>query len=74
MPNLRCEYIKLIKNPACNQQFFFGICNMIQPGSCYWNIALGREKGEAENDKEGVNTMQVLGQNMAWLMKLIARA
>ena len=53
---------------------FFLISQMIVPGSCYWNIALGREKGEAENDKEGVLTMQVLGQNMAWLMKRIARA
>lgn len=53
---------------------FFLINQMIVPGSCYWNIALGREKGEAENDKEGVQTMQVLGQNMAWLMKNIAHA
>jgi len=53
---------------------FFLINQMIVPGSCYWNIALGREKGEAEKDKEGVQTMQVLGQNMAWLMKHIARA
>ncbi|MDD5678488.1 MAG: flavodoxin family protein [Kiritimatiellae bacterium] len=53
---------------------FFLISQMIVPGSCYWNIALGREKEEAEKDKEGVHTMQVLGQNMAWLMKHIARA
>lgn len=53
---------------------FFLINQMIVPGSCYWNIALGREKGEAEKDAEGVRTMQVLGQNMAWLMKHIARA
>lgn len=53
---------------------FFLISQMIVPGSCYWNIALGRERGEAEKDKEGVQTMQVLGQNMAWLMKQIARA
>jgi len=53
---------------------FFLISQMIVPGSCYWNIALGREKGEAANDQEGVHTMQVLGQNMAWLMKHLARA
>lgn len=52
---------------------FFLISQMIVPGSCYWNIAIGREKGEAENDKEGVRTMQILGQNMAWLMKHIVR-
>ena len=53
---------------------FFLISQMIVPGSCYWNIAFGREKGEAEKDEEGVRTMQVLGQNMAWLMKHIACA
>lgn len=53
---------------------FFLISQMIVPGSCYWNIALGREKGEAEKDKEGVQTMQVLGQNMAWLMKHISES
>lgn len=52
---------------------FFLISQMIVPGSCYWNIAIGREKGEAEKDKEGIQTMQVLGQNMAWLIKQIAR-
>jgi multimeric flavodoxin WrbA len=48
---------------------FFLISQMIVPGSCYWNIAIGREKGEADKDAEGVRTMQTLGQNMAWLLK-----
>lgn len=47
----------------------FQICEMIIPGSCYWNVGIGREKGEVENDEEGIRTMQVLGENMAWLMK-----
>ncbi len=42
---------------------------MIIPGSIYWNIGIGRDKGEVENDAEGIETMKVLGQNMAWLMK-----
>jgi hypothetical protein len=25
------------------------------PGSCYWNVGIGREKGEVENDEEGGN-------------------
>lgn len=49
----------------------FLICQMIVPGSCYWNMGVGREKGEVENDEEGVRTMKVLGENMAWLMKKI---
>lgn len=47
----------------------FLICQMIVPGSCYWNMGVGREKGEVENDEEGVKTMVVLGENMAWLLK-----
>lgn len=47
---------------------------MIVPGSCYWNIAIGREKGETEKDEEGVRTLRILGENMAWLMKHIAGA
>jgi len=44
---------------------------MIVPGSIYWNIGFGREKGEVEKDEEGIRTMKVLGQNMAWVMKKI---
>jgi len=48
---------------------FFLICQMIVVGSDYWNIGIGREAGEVEKDIEGVQTMKVLGQNMAWLLK-----
>jgi multimeric flavodoxin WrbA len=48
---------------------FFLIRQMIIPGSCYWNVGIGREKGEVANDEEGVRTMTVLGENMAWLLK-----
>jgi len=51
---------------------FFLITEMIVPGSCYWNIGIGREIGEVEKDEEGVRTMQVLGRNMAWLLKRVA--
>jgi multimeric flavodoxin WrbA len=50
---------------------FFLISQMIIPGSNYWNIGIGRAKGEVEHDEEGMQTMQVLGQNMAWLLKKI---
>ncbi|MFZ2955953.1 MAG: hypothetical protein WA705_03545 [Candidatus Ozemobacteraceae bacterium] len=36
-----------------------------------WNIWVGREKGEAEADAEGIRTMKTLGVNMAWLQKKI---
>jgi multimeric flavodoxin WrbA len=51
---------------------FFLISQMIVPGSCYWNIGVGREIGEVEQDEEGMRTMQVLGENMAWLLQRTA--
>lgn len=48
---------------------FFFISQMVVPGSNYWNFALGRLIGEVEQDEEGMQTMEVLGQNMAWLLK-----
>jgi multimeric flavodoxin WrbA len=50
---------------------FFTIGEMIVVGSNYWNFAFGREIGEVEKDEEGLGTMAVLGQNMAWLLKKI---
>jgi multimeric flavodoxin WrbA len=48
---------------------FFFISEMMVPGSRYWNMGIGREKGEVLKDDEGINTMKVLGENMAWMMK-----
>jgi multimeric flavodoxin WrbA len=42
---------------------------MIIPGSSYWNMGIGMMPGEVEKDEEGLQTMQVLGQNMAWVLK-----
>ena len=47
----------------------FLISQMIIPGSRYWNMTIGRDPGEVLNDQEGVKTMEILGQNMAWLLK-----
>jgi len=47
---------------------FFLINEMIIPGSSYWNIGIGREKGDVLKDEEGIKTMQRLGENMAWLL------
>ncbi len=48
---------------------FFFISEMMVPGSSYWNMGIGREKGEVLKDDEGLKTMKVLGENMAWMMK-----
>lgn len=49
--------------------YFFLIAEMIVPGSTYWNVAFGREKGEVEKDEEGLRTVDTLAANMAWLLK-----
>jgi len=51
--------------------YFFFIGQMIVPGSSYWNLGYGKDKGEVQNDAEGMKTMEVLGQNMAWLLQKI---
>jgi multimeric flavodoxin WrbA len=50
---------------------FFQISQMIIVGSNYWNVGIGREIGEVESDGEGLETMRILGRNMAWLLKRI---
>jgi multimeric flavodoxin WrbA len=50
---------------------FFLISQMIVPGSTYWNLGVGSKKGDVEADKEGMETMEALGRNMAWLIKKI---
>jgi multimeric flavodoxin WrbA len=51
--------------------FFFMIQGMIVPGSTYWNVAIGRQKGQALNDEEGVRTIRNFGGKLAWLVKKI---
>lgn len=51
---------------------YFTICNMPIASSQYWNSIHGREKGQAELDEEGKQTMRVLARNMTFLMKSIA--
>jgi multimeric flavodoxin WrbA len=52
----------------------FTITQMIVVGSSYWNIGIGREKGEVENDVEGIATMSTLGKNIAWVLKKLHQA
>ena len=50
---------------------FFFINQVIVPGSIYWNMGFGLDKEEVKDDEEGMNTMKILGENMAWLLKKI---
>ena len=47
----------------------FQMMNMPVVTSQYWNIVYGREVGQAALDKEGLQTMRALANNMAFLLK-----
>ena len=47
---------------------FFFISQMIVPGSDYWNMGYGLDRGDVRKDDEGLETMRLLGENMAWLL------
>ncbi|OGO18969.1 MAG: hypothetical protein A2Z15_06785 [Chloroflexi bacterium RBG_16_50_11] len=49
--------------------FWFHINGMVNPGSIYWNVAFGREKGEVEKDEEGMRTVWEFGKNCARVAK-----
>ncbi len=48
---------------------FYGIAGMPVAGSQYWNIAYGAAPGEVAQDAEGMQTMRLLGRNLAWMAK-----
>jgi len=50
---------------------FFTISQMVVPGSRYWNLGIGGRIGDVQLDEEGLETMRILGENMAWLLKKI---
>lgn len=52
---------------------FFGIMEMLTVGSCYWNFGFGGKPGDVLTDEEGMKTMRVLGENMAWALKGLKR-
>jgi multimeric flavodoxin WrbA len=52
---------------------YFTINNMPIVASNYWNEIHGNTAEEAAQDAEGLQTMRVLGNNMAWLLKCIEK-
>ncbi len=50
----------------------FLISSMIVPGSLYWNLGMGCDKGEVLDDDEAMRNMSHLGQTIAWLGAAIA--
>ena len=53
---------------------YFGISGMPIASSQYWNIVHGLDKGEVEQDLEGMQTLRTLARNMVFLMRGIALA
>ena len=51
---------------------YFTIARMPVVSSQYWNSVHGNTPEEVLQDKEGLQTMRTLGDNMAWLVKCIA--
>lgn len=45
----------------------FLMSGVIVPGSTYWNIGFGLDKGDVSKDAEGARNMKDLGQTIAWL-------
>lgn len=50
---------------------YFTINRMPVVSSQYWNSVHGRTPEDVKKDKEGLQTMRMLGENMAWLLKSI---
>ena len=50
---------------------YFGISNMVVATSQYWNQVHGNTVEEVLQDGEGLQTMRTLGENIAWLLRLI---
>lgn len=58
--------------PTFNQlNNYINYAEMLMPSTNYWNVIHGAAPGQVAEDEEGRQIMRVLGQNMAWLMKLV---
>ena len=49
----------------------FLMSGAIVPGSTYWNLGFGLDKGDVAKDEEASRNMDDLGQTIAWLGKAI---
>lgn len=69
--------VVIARRGGCSATFdelnkYFTISEMPVASSRYWNSVHGREKGQAEEDAEGILTVRTLARNMVFLMKSIA--
>ena len=47
---------------------------MVLVTSDYWNAVHGADPGEVQKDVEGVEVIEKLGRNIAWMLKVIDKA
>lgn len=52
---------------------FLHYMQMYLVGGTYWNMVYGKEIGEVRNDEEGMENMQSIGENMAWILDKIKK-
>ncbi len=69
--------VAVARRGGCSATFdelnkFFTISGMPIASSQYWNSVHGKDKGDATEDEEGLQTMRVLARNMTFLIKSIA--
>ena len=69
--------VAVARRGGCSSTFdelnkFFTISGMPVVSSQYWNSVHGKDKGQAVEDEEGLQTMRVLARNMSFLIKSIA--
>jgi len=50
---------------------YLNYSEMVMPTGNYWNVIHGTTPGDVKEDAEGKQIMEVLGKNMAWILKLI---
>jgi multimeric flavodoxin WrbA len=54
--------------------FWFLKMDMVIPGSSYWNVAFGLNRGDVADDEEGMKTAWNFGNNIAWLLQKLNTA
>ena len=52
----------------------FLMSGVIVPGSTYWNLGFGLDKGQVSQDAEALRNMRDLGQTIAWLGQAIRQS
>lgn len=50
---------------------YFNLANALIVPSFYWNAIHGMRPGEAQQDMEGIQIMENIGRNMAWMLKTL---